>query len=115
MTPSPVNLTDIPEFVPCPGYHGKLIHTDRMTVAHWQIEAGHDIPDHAHPHEQIVNVISGDFLLVVDGVEHNLSAGDVFVIPGDVPHSGRSRTDCYLIDVWNPPRDDYRQAARQHG
>ncbi len=37
-----------------------------------------------------------------------MRTGDVFIIPGDVPHSGRSITDCYLIDVWHPTREDYK-------
>ena len=108
-----IHLESLPEFVPFPGYHGKLVHTDLMTVAHWHITANSPLPEHSHPQEQIVNLIEGEFELTVAGTPVYLQAGDVYVIPGDVPHAGRSLTDCRIIDVWHPPRDDYRDAQNQ--
>ena len=32
----------------------------------------------------------------------------VLVIPGDVPHSGRSHTHCKILDVFSPVREEYR-------
>ena len=104
----PINLNSLENFNPVPGYNAKLIHGDTMTVAHWKIEKDHELPVHSLPHEQIVNVMAGEFELVLDGTPHRLQAGQVLVIPGDVPHSGRAITDCELIDVWHPCRDDYR-------
>ncbi len=103
-----VHLADLPDFVPFKGYHGKMIHTDTMTVAHWEIEANHLLPEHSHPQEQIVNMMEGEFELTVEGKPILMRPGDVFVIPGDVPHSGRPITHCRIIDVWHPARDDYR-------
>ena len=54
-------------------------------------------------------MMEGEFELTVDGQPYHLRPGDVYVIPGDVPHSGRALTDCRIIDVWHPCRDDYRQ------
>lgn len=108
MNLEPGNLKDLPDFEPFPGYHGKMVHSDQMTVGHWKIDCGFSIPLHSHPHQQIVNVLDGEFELMVDGTAHHLRSGDFFVIPGHVPHAGRSLSDCYLIDVWHPPRDDYR-------
>ena len=90
-----------------PGYKGKLIHTDRMTIAHWKIDEGSPVPEHNHPHEQIVNVLSGRYELTVEGTPHVLEAGSVVVIPANVVHAGVAVTDCELIDVWSPPRTDY--------
>ena len=36
------------------------------------------------------------------------AAGQVFVIPPDVPHSGRALTRCRVLDVFAPVREDYR-------
>lgn len=91
-----------------PGFHGKFVHSDQMTVAHFRIEAGAALPEHAHPHEQVTNVIEGQLELTVGGETQVLSAGHVAVIPGHVSHSGRALTACYVIDVFHPARDDYR-------
>ena len=104
----PVNIADLSVFQPIEGYRGKLVHTDLMTIAHWEIDKDHALPEHSHPHEQILNLIDGQFELTLDGTPHHLKAGDVLVIPGDVPHSGRAITDCKIIDVWHPCREDYK-------
>jgi len=91
-----------------PGYTGRFYHSENTTVAHWNVAANAPLPQHSHPHEQVLNVIDGEYELTVDGEKHILKAGDVFVIPSDVPHSGRSHTECKLIDVFHPVRKDYR-------
>ena len=100
-------LADEPDFVPIEGYRAKLIHTESMTVAHWTIDAAGELPEHSHPQEQILNMMEGDFELILDGTPIRLQAGDVLVIPGNVPHAGKAITDCRIIDVWHPRREDY--------
>lgn len=91
-----------------PGHHARFVHGDHLTVAHWRIEAGSKIPEHEHPHEQVVNVITGKYELTVAGKPLSLEPGMVVVIPGGVRHSGRAITDAYLLDVFVPVREDYR-------
>jgi quercetin dioxygenase-like cupin family protein len=75
---------------------------------YWEIDPDCPLPEHSHPHEQIVNVLEGTFELVVDGPPHILNAGDIFVVPPDVPHTGVARTPCRILDVFAPVREDYR-------
>ena len=103
-----IKLSELDDFTPLTGFHAKLVHTENMTIAHWTIDAGGELPEHSHPQEQIANVIEGEFELTLDGLAHRLTAGDVLVIPANAPHSGRSLTDCKIIDVWHPAREDYR-------
>jgi quercetin dioxygenase-like cupin family protein len=103
-----VNLKEIPPREIIPGFHGRLVHSDAMTVAHWEIEAGSELREHAHPQEMIINLMEGQFQLTVAGQTRLLTAGDIVVIPGGVPHAGKAMTHCRIIDVWHPPRDDYR-------
>lgn len=91
-----------------PGFLGRMIHTDSMTLAYWTIEGGSKLPTHHHVHEQVVNVLKGEFELTLDGVAHHLKPGDVLVIESNVPHSGRALSDCRILDVFQPARDDYR-------
>lgn len=91
-----------------PKAHGKFTHGDAMTVASWTLEAGCVIPEHKHPHEQIVNCISGEFRMTVEGDSFDLSAGDSLVIPSGRLHSGVAVTEVRCIDVFTPVREDYR-------
>lgn len=103
-----IRLQDIPEQEPIAGFHARFVHTDRMTLAYWFIEAEAAIPEHQHPHEQVATVLEGEFELTVDGETRRMVGGDVAVIPSNVPHSGQALTDCRMIDVFQPVREDYR-------
>jgi quercetin dioxygenase-like cupin family protein len=91
-----------------PGFHVKFVHTNNMTFAYWRIEAGATLPDHSHPHEQVVNLIEGELELNVGGEVRKLSPGQVVFIPPNVPHSGKAITSCRVIDVFHPVREDYK-------
>ena len=90
-----------------PGFHGKFIHSDTMTLAFWEIRKGASVPLHAHVHEQIVNVMEGEFEMVVDGKASLLKAGTILVIPSHAQHSGTAITACRILDIFSPVRKDY--------
>jgi quercetin dioxygenase-like cupin family protein len=103
-----IDLNDITKKELLPGFKVRMVHTEKMTFAYWEIEAGSILPEHAHPHEQVAaQVISGAFELTLNGETKIMKAGDVAVIPSDVVHSGRAITDCQLLDVFSPVREDY--------
>jgi quercetin dioxygenase-like cupin family protein len=104
------SLNDIPVREVMPGFRGRFVHGENVTLAYWNIETGAVLPAHSHPHEQVVNVLDGEFELVVEGTPHMLRTGDVFAIPGNAPHSGRALTSCWILDVFCPIREDYRTA-----
>ena len=104
----PQVLSDIPVREPVPGYRGRFVHSAFVTIAAWEIAAGAPLPEHAHPHEQVVNVVEGTMEITAEGATHVLTPGTVLVIPGNVPHAGRARTACRIIDVFHPIREDYR-------
>lgn len=91
-----------------PGFHGRMIHSEKMTLAYWDIDEGASIEVHSHPHEQVVNMLEGSFELVLDEKSNILNAGEVLVIPSNAQHGGRALTKCRILDVFQPVRDDYR-------
>ncbi len=101
-------LKDLPTKEMFPGYTGKFIHTNNMTFAYWDVKAGSTVPEHSHMHEQVAHVLEGKFILTVDGVPLELEPGNVAVIPSNIKHSGIAVTDCKLLDVFCPVREDYR-------
>ena len=103
-----MKLEDQPVLTPVEGYRARMVHSESMTLAYWEVDAGAALPEHSHPHEQVASVIEGEFELTVGDEAHTLRPGDVVVIPPDVLHSGRAVTDCRLIDAFHPVREDYK-------
>ncbi len=105
---SPIQLNDIEKREIIPGFVARFIHSNAMTMAYWEIAQDASLPDHSHHHEQVVNMLEGEFELTLDGIPHQLKPGDVLIIPGNVAHRGRAITDCKILDVFSPVREDYR-------
>ncbi|MBS3785018.1 MAG: cupin domain-containing protein [Anaerolineae bacterium] len=103
-----LNLSEVASQELLEGATVRFVHADTMTVAYWTFEAGVPLPEHAHPHEQVTNVIEGVFDLTVREETRRLEAGSVAVIPPNVTHAGRAVTACRIIDVFHPVREDYR-------
>lgn len=103
-----VDLNQLPVREIFPGLRARLLHTERVTHSWVEVDRGATFPEHQHPHEQIVSVLSGELQLVVEGVQHRLTPGVVFVIPPNVRHSGGSVSGCRVLDAFAPVRDDYR-------
>jgi quercetin dioxygenase-like cupin family protein len=102
-------IADLKEREVVPGVKGKFIHSDNMTVVYWNIDAGAVMPDHAHHHEQIVNVLEGEFDLIVEGKAYEAKPGFVAIVPSAVNHGGKAKTNVRILDVFYPVREDYRQ------
>jgi quercetin dioxygenase-like cupin family protein len=90
------------------GFFARFVHSDHMTLSHWNVIAGATLPEHAHPHEQITNVIEGEFEFTLNGETKTIRPGSIVVIPANVKHSGKAITNCRLMDVFYPVREDYR-------
>jgi quercetin dioxygenase-like cupin family protein len=90
-----------------PGYHVKFVHSDSMTFAHWEIEAGAKLPEHSHHHEQVAHVLEGEFELTVDGETQILTPGTIAIVPSNVKHSGKALTKCKMMDTFCPVREEY--------
>ncbi|MGC9967779.1 MAG: cupin domain-containing protein [Syntrophobacteraceae bacterium] len=104
-----IDLGNIAEKEVMPGCKAKIVHSENMTLAYWAIEKGSSLPEHSHTNEQVATLIEGRFELTVDGNSRILEPGSVAIIPPNAKHSGRAITDCRVIDVFYPIREDYRK------
>ncbi|ODT98303.1 MAG: cupin [Planctomycetes bacterium SCN 63-9] len=64
--------------------------------------------DHAHPHEQVGMLISGNLEFTIGGITRTIGPGDKWRIPGGVSHRVRAvNGPAVALDVFNPIREDY--------
>ncbi len=103
-----ITVNEIAPFTISKGFHARLIHTETMTLGYVEVDEGAILPEHAHFHEQVLNMLEGNFELVLGSETLLLSAGQVVQIPSNVPHSGRALTRCRILDVFHPVREDFK-------
>ena len=103
-----LKLAELEERELIPGAFGRFIHTGHMTVAYWRFTRGAELAEHSHPHEQVTQVVVGEFEMTVDGETRVMKAGECAVIPPHVAQSGRAVEDCFIHDVFHPERDDFK-------
>jgi quercetin dioxygenase-like cupin family protein len=91
-----------------PGINGYYAHGESMTFGYVELKAGSSVPLHQHIHEQITYIIEGELDMVIGGQVCLLTGGMVHVIPSQTLHSAIARTDCKVIDVFSPVREEYK-------
>jgi quercetin dioxygenase-like cupin family protein len=100
---------DIKGFERAPGVTLKaMTDGDRMMLMDVHLEAGSVVEMHTHPHEQTGRLIKGKLKFEIGDETFELGPGDAWIIPGDVPHEATAIDECSIIEVFSPPREDYR-------
>jgi quercetin dioxygenase-like cupin family protein len=90
-----------------PAIGRQVVHTERQTVARILLGRGAVVPEHAHEHEQIANVLEGRLRFRVGDDEAIVVAGESVVVPPGVPHSVEALEVTVVLDVFVPARDDW--------
>jgi quercetin dioxygenase-like cupin family protein len=88
----------------------RLVVGDRMMLAHVYLAKGSIVPRHSHENEQLTYILEGAlrFWIGEDGSEEIVvRAGEVLVIPSNVPHKAEALEDTLDVDVFSPPRQDW--------
>jgi quercetin dioxygenase-like cupin family protein len=66
------------------------------------------VPLHTHPHEQIGYLSRGRLLFRIGDEKRELREGDSWIVHSNVPHEVTALEDSIAIDIFSPPRDEYR-------
>ena len=103
-----VKLAALPPKNLFPGIADRYAHTDKITLGDVEVAAGTILPTHQHPHDQISHVLAGRVEFTIGTETRQLEAGMSAVIPGGTLHGARTLTACRVLDIFSPPRDDYR-------
>ena len=91
-----------------PGISIQATAGDALMLSLVTFEAGTEVPDHAHPHEQMGIMIAGRLEFTINGETAILETGDIWRIPGNVPHRAKALDGpAVALDVFHPVREDY--------
>ncbi|MGQ0637204.1 MAG: cupin domain-containing protein [Planctomycetaceae bacterium] len=91
-----------------PGVEIRTMAGDQTMVSVVEFQPGAIVEVHSHPHEQMGMVLEGQAHFYVGDEDRVLGPGDLYRIPGGVPHrvvavEGRVRA----LDFFHPVREDY--------
>jgi len=105
-----INWENVPEEQVNPSMIRKMIWGEKIMVARMKFKDGFIVPLHHHVHEQVTQVISGQMRFWFGENKEqvmDLYAGDVVVIPSNLPHEALMIGEVEEIDTWSPPRQDW--------
>ncbi len=108
-----IKLASIDPIELSPGYTARFVHTEHMTFSFLEVKAGSASAEHSHLQEQVAMLTEGEFELTIEGRPVRFGPGSVIVIPSNVRHSGLAITDCKLMDVFTPVREDFRALSKK--
>jgi quercetin dioxygenase-like cupin family protein len=84
-----------------------LVYGDNTLLAEFRLEAGHQLPMHAHDQEQSGYLVSGELLLTIGTDTYKVEPGDSWCVPGNVLHGAQVLADAVAIEIFAPLRADY--------
>ncbi len=94
---------------PIEGITVKSVHLDNVMMTYMEFKPNTDLPEHAHPHEQITMIQQGRLEMTVDTQTMIMQTGDVVTVPPNVTHSARTLDEPTIaVDAWSPIREDYK-------
>ena len=88
----------------------RFICGERVMLAHVYFKKGDEVPLHSHHNEQVTYILEGalHFWFGAEGErELTVKAGEVVVIPSNVPHRALALEDTLDVDIFDPPREDW--------
>jgi quercetin dioxygenase-like cupin family protein len=85
----------------------QMISGDHATISQLFLQRGAIVPRHSHINEQYSWILSGTLRFTFDDREIVVGAGEVLVIPPNVPHSVVALEDTLDADFFTPRREDW--------
>jgi len=88
----------------------RFVSGEKMMIAHIYLKKGAVVPLHSHHNEQVSYILEGALKLVLgedQTEEFTVAAGELLVIPPNVPHSAEALEDTIDLDIFSPPRQDW--------
>jgi quercetin dioxygenase-like cupin family protein len=113
-----INPTDAPKLIQMVGLETTILtglHGEKMMMVFNATLAGHEVPLHSHPHEQIGIVYAGKAKLRIGDEERTVQKGDFYCIPSNVPHSDSciGNEPFVMLDIFYPVREDFIEKLKQ--
>jgi quercetin dioxygenase-like cupin family protein len=85
----------------------QFVSGEKGMLARLILRTGCVVPLHSHENEQITYILEGALKFSLPNTEIIVRAGEILVIPANVPHSAEALEDTVDLDLFCPPRADW--------
>jgi quercetin dioxygenase-like cupin family protein len=85
----------------------QMISGESATISQLFLKKGATVPRHSHVNEQYSWIISGSLNFIFDDREVFVGAGEILIIPANVPHGAVALEDTLDVDIFAPRREDW--------
>jgi quercetin dioxygenase-like cupin family protein len=67
------------------------------TVTLFSFSKGESLSKHSAPFDAIVNILDGEAEIIIDEKSNSMKAGDIIIMPADIPHAVKAKTNFKMI------------------
>jgi quercetin dioxygenase-like cupin family protein len=108
-----VRRSQVPPFSPAPGIQIQPVIGESLMTCWIAMEPGAIVAEHSHVNEQLGVVVEGSISITAAGETREMVAGDAYVVPSDLAHSGVAGEEgVLLVETFVPIREEYAKAWR---
>ncbi|HXF83081.1 MAG TPA: cupin domain-containing protein [bacterium] len=100
-------LAEVPAEVINPKMTRRMVWGERLMATLIEFKAGAVVPTHQHENEQLTYCLSGAMRFTFPDRELILRAGELLLIPSNVPHGAEMLEETVEMDFFSPPRQDW--------
>lgn len=75
----------------------ELLKNENGNVTLFAFGEGQNLSEHSTPYEALLNVVDGEAEITIDGVLHQLTAGEFILLPAGHPHAVKAVTKFKMI------------------
>jgi quercetin dioxygenase-like cupin family protein len=103
-----VSHSSVKVTTPVPGITRRILaHTENVMLTEHALAKNAILPEHHHPHEQLIYLLSGELLLEMGGKQFKLLQSDSLAVPANVNHKATALKESVALDIFAPARKDY--------
>lgn len=75
-----------------------LIKKESGTVTLFAFDKGQSLSEHTAPFDAMVQIMEGEeAIIIIDGIEHNLSSGEFIIMPANIRHGVEARSQFKML------------------
>ncbi len=74
-----------------------LVQNKSGTVTVFAFDGGQGLSEHTAPYDALVQIIAGEMDITIAGMPYRLSAGQMILMPGGLPHALHAHSPCKML------------------